>query len=254
MKIFNTLFRATAISVSLSLALGAAAQAAEPIKNVVLVHGAYADGSGWRAVYDILVRDGFKVSVVQQPLTGLDDDVQATRRVLDQQDGPVVLVGHSYGGMIITDAGTDAKVKALVYVAALQPAVGDSVIGLAKTMKAPSDDVKQTKDGFLYLDPAKFAADFAADLPAKQTAFMANAQMPAALAAFNAPAKAASWRDKPSYSIVATDDMTLSPDLQRWMYKRAGAHITEIKGSHAVFISQPAAVAKVIEAAARGQH
>lgn len=251
MKIPNALFRATALSLALSAA--AHTHAAEPIKNVVLVHGAYADGSGWRAVYDILVRDGFKVSVVQQPLTGLADDVQATRRILDLQDGPVVLVGHSYGGMIITDAGADPKVKALVYVAALQPDVGDSVISLAKTMKAPSDDVRQTKDGFLYLDPARFAADFAADLPAAQTGFMAKAQMPAALAAFNAPNQIATWRDKPSYAIVATDDMTLSPDLQRWMYQRAGAHVTEIKGSHAVFVSQPAAVAKVIEAAARGQ-
>ncbi|MFA9218255.1 MAG: alpha/beta fold hydrolase [Sphingomonadaceae bacterium] len=248
MKISKTLLRATV----LSLALTAAAHAAEPIKNVVLVHGAYADGSGWRAVYDILVHDGFKVSVVQQPLTGLDDDVQATRRILDLQDGPVVLVGHSYGGMVITDAGTDPKVKALVYVAALLPDVGNSVIQLAQTMAAPSNDVKQTKDAFLYLDPAKFAADFAADLPATQAAFMAQAQMPAALAAFNAPTKVASWRNKPSYAIVAAQDMTLSPDLQRWMYQRAGAHVTEINGSHAVFISQPLAVANVIEAAARG--
>jgi pimeloyl-ACP methyl ester carboxylesterase len=237
---------------ALSLSLGATAHAAAPIKNIVLVHGAYADGTGWRGVHDILVRDGYKVSIVQQPLSGLEDDVNATRRVLALQDGPVVLVGHSYGGMIITDAGDDPNVKALVYVAALLPDVGDSVLSLAKSMKAPSDDVQQTRDGYLYLKPAKFAADFAADVAPETSAFMAVSQMPAALAAFNAPTRVASWKTKPHYAIVSTEDVTLSPTLQRWMYQRAGANVTEIKGSHAVFISQPAAVAKVIEAAAAG--
>jgi pimeloyl-ACP methyl ester carboxylesterase len=246
MKLTSTLFAAAMAALALPAA-------AAPIKNIVLVHGAYADGTGWRGVHDILVKDGYNVSIVQQPLSGLADDVAATRRILALQDGPVVLVGHSYGGMIITDAGDDPNVKALVYVAALLPDVGDSVISLAKTMKAPSDDVQQTKDGYLYLHPDKFAADFAADVPPKTSAFMAKSQMPIALAAFNAPTKVASWKNKPHYGIVSTQDVTLSPELQRWMYKRAGAKVTEIKGSHAVFISQPAAVAKVIEAAANGK-
>jgi len=238
---------------ALALTIGAAAHAAPPIKNIVLVHGAYADGTGWRGVHDILVRDGYNVSIVQQPLSGLEDDVAATRRILALQDGPVVLVGHSYGGMIITDAGDDPNVKALVYVAALLPDVGDTVLSLAKTMKAPNDDVLQTKDGYLYLKHDKFAADFAADVPAKTSAFMAKSQMPVALAAFNAPTKVASWKNKPHYGIVSTEDGALSPALQRWMYKRAGTKVTELKGSHAIFISQPAAVAKVIEAAANGK-
>lgn len=230
-----------------------AATQAEPIKNIVLVHGAFADGTGWRAVHDILVKDGYKVSVVQQPLSGLEDDVAATRRILDLQDGPVVLVGHSYGGSVITDAGADDKVKALVYVAALQPDAGESLMQLAKSMPAPNDDVRATKDGaYLYLDPARFAADFAADLPPAQSAFMAVSQMPVAVAAFGAPTKVASWRQKPSYAIVASQDKALNPDLQRWMYKRSGAKVTELKGSHAIYASQPGAVAKVIEAAARG--
>jgi len=251
MKLTNTVLSAAAAAFALTL--GAPAQAAAPIRNIVLVHGAYADGTGWRAVHDILVKDGYNVSIVQQPLSGLADDVAATRRILALQDGPVVLVGHSYGGMIITDAGDDPNVKALVYVAALLPDVGDTVLSLAKTMKAPNDDVKQTKDGYLYLHPAKFAADFAADVPPNTSAFMARSQMPVALAAFNEPTKVASWKNKPHYGIVATQDVALNADLQRAMYKHADAKVTEIKGSHAIFMSQPAAVAKVIEAAANGK-
>ena len=238
-----------AASAAMTLAVGAA-QAAD-VKNIVLVHGAYADGSGWKGVYDILVKDGYKVSIVQQPLTSLTDDVAATKRILDLQDGPVVLVGHSYGGQIITDAGADKNVKALVYVAALQPEVGDSVISLASTMELPNKDVKETPDGFLYLDPATFAADFAADLPADLSGFMAISQMPVAKLAFTQTTKVASWHDKPSYGIVATKDIALNADLERWMYKRSGAKVTEIDASHAVFISQPQAVADVIEEAAR---
>jgi pimeloyl-ACP methyl ester carboxylesterase len=230
---------------------------AEPVtigaKNIVLVHGANTDGSGWRGVHDILTRDGYHVSVVQQPLTGLVDDVAATNRVIDQQDGPVILVGHSYGGTIITVAGADPKVRALVYVAALQPDVGETTGQLAASMpgEVPASDLKPTKDGFIFVDPTKFVADVAADLQPAQAKYMANSQMPVAAAAFEAPVTAAAWRDKPSYGIIATADRALNPMLARWMYKRSGAEVTEIKASHLVYISQPLVVARVIERAAR---
>ncbi len=220
-------------------------------QNIVLVHGALVDGSGWRGVYDILSRDGYNVSIVQQPLTGLDQDVAATKSVLDQQDGDVVLVGHSYGGTIITAAGDDPKVKALVYVAALQPEKGESTAQLLQSMPSPTDDIKPTKDGFLLIDRAKFAADFGADLPKDQAEFMARSQMPVAVAGTNAQVSVAAWHDKPSYGIVAKNDKTINPDLERWMYKRARSTVTEINGSHALYISQAAAVAKVIEEAAK---
>jgi len=219
--------------------------------TIVLVHGALIDGSSWRGVYDVLTRDGYRVSIVQQPLTGLDEDVAATQRVLDQQDGPVILVGHSYGGSIITVAGSDPKVKALVYVAALQPDVGETTGQLAPPMPPMSNDFKPTKDGFVFLDPAKFAADFGADLPKAQAEFMARSQMPVSGAAFNAKLTAAAWRDKPSYAIVATQDRALNPELARWMAKRAGSKVTVLKASHAVHISHPRDVARVIETAAR---
>ena len=221
-------------------------------KNIVLVHGANTDGSGWRGVHDILTRDGYHVSVVQQPLTGLVDDVAATNRVIDQQDGPVILVGHSYGGTIITVSGADPKVRALVYVAALQPDAGETSNQLAASMpgEVPGSDLKLTNDGFVFLDPTKLAADVAADLPPAQAEYMAHAQMPVAAAAFDAPVTVAAWHDKPSYGIVATADRALNPMLARWMYKRSGAKITEIKASHLVYISQPDAFAGVIETAA----
>lgn len=219
-------------------------------RNIVLVHGALVDGSGWRGVYDILTRDGYHVSIVQQPLTSLDQDVAATKSVLDQQDGDVVLVGHSYGGTIITAAGDDPKVKALVYVAAL-PEKGESTAQLLQPMPSPTNDIKPTKDGFLLIDPAKFAADFGADLPKDLGEFMARSQMPVAVAATSAPVSIVAWHDKPSYGIVAKNDKTINPDLERWMYKRAGSTVTEVEGSHAIYISQAAAVAKVIEEAAK---
>jgi pimeloyl-ACP methyl ester carboxylesterase len=242
-----------AVLVAASTAVEAGSAATGTVKSIVLVHGANTDGSGWRGVYDILTKDGYRVSVVQRPLTGLDDDVAATKRVIDQLEGPVILVGHSYGGSIITVAGADPKVRALVYVAALQPDVGETTGELAASMPGAmaSDDLKPTKDGFIFLDPTKFAAVFA-DLPRAQANFMANAQMPVAAAAFGAPVTVAAWRDKPSYGIVATEDRALNPKLARWMYKRSGAEVTEIKASHAVYISHPAAVAAVIEKAARG--
>ncbi|RFB80446.1 alpha/beta hydrolase [Methylovirgula sp. 4M-Z18] len=240
------------IAIAASPALKAMAAEIDAVKNIVLVHGANTDGSGWRGVYDILKKDGYRVSVVQEPLTGLSDDVAATKRVIDQQDGPIILVGHSYGGTIITVAGADPKVRALVYVAALQPDVGETTNQLAASIPGdiPASDIKPTKDGFLFVDPSKFAADVATDLPPAQAAYMANAQMPVAAAAFDAPVSVAAWHDKPSYGIVATADRALNPMLARWMYKRSGAKITEIKGSHLVYISQPDLVAGVIETAA----
>ncbi len=222
-------------------------------ENIVLVHGALIDGSSWRGVYDILTRDGYRVRIVQEPLTGLDDDVAATRRVIDQLEGPIVLVGHSYGGSIITVAGADPKVRTLVYVAALQPDVGETTNQLAASMPGatPAGDLKLTKDGFIFLDPARFAADFGADLAPARAKFMANSQEPVAATAFDAPVTVAAWRNKPSYAVIATQDRALNPKLARWMYKRSGAQVTEIKASHAVYISHPAAVAAVIEKAAR---
>jgi pimeloyl-ACP methyl ester carboxylesterase len=234
-------------------AAGAKVARIDAVKNIVLVHGADTDGSGWRGVYDILKKDGYHVNVVQEPLTGLSEDVAATQRVIDQQDGPVILVGHSYGGTIITVAGADPKVRALVYVAALQPDVGETTNQLASSIPGdiPSSDVKPTRDGFLFIDPAKFAADVATDLSPAQADYMANSQMPVAAAAFDAQVTVAAWHDKPSFGIVATADRALNPMLARWMYKRSGAKITEIKANHLVYISQPGAVASVIEAAAR---
>ena len=219
--------------------------------TIVLVHGALIDGSSWRGVYDVLTRDGYRVRVVQQPLTGLDEDVAATRRVLDELDGPVILVGHSYGGSIITLAGADPKVKALVYVAALQPDVGETSGQVAPPMPPASNDLKPTKDGFVFLDPTKFAADFGADLPKAQAEFMAHSQMPVSGAAFDAKLTAAAWRDKPSYAIIATQDRALDPEIARRMAERAGSKVTVIRASHAVHISHPRAVARVIETAAR---
>jgi pimeloyl-ACP methyl ester carboxylesterase len=218
------------------------------------VHGAITDGSGWRGVYDILAKDGYHVSVVQQPLTGLADDVAATKRVIDQQDGPVILVGHSYGGTIITVAGADPKVRALVYVAALQPDKGETTNQLTASMPGDvsASDFKPTKDGFIFIDPAKFPSDVAADVPPAQANYMANAQMPVAAAAFDAKVTVAAWRDKPSYGIIAMADHALRPKLAHWMYQRSGAQVTEVnKASHLVYISHPDVVARVIEKAAR---
>jgi pimeloyl-ACP methyl ester carboxylesterase len=220
-----------AVVVATSPALEARAAGIGAVKNIVLVHGADTDGSGWRGVYDILKKDGYHVSVVQEPLTGLSDDVAATQRVVDQQDGPVILVGHSYGGTIITVAGADPKVRALVYVAALQPDVSETTNQLASSIPGDisSSDVNPTKDGFLFIDPTKFAADVGTDLPPALADYMAHSQMSVAAAAFDAPVTVAAWRDKPSYGIIATADRALNPKLARWMYKRSGAKITGSK-------------------------
>src|ERR1700681_1396250 len=230
-----------------------AQSAPSPIADVtiVLVHGALIDGSSWRGVYDVLTKDGYRVSIVQPPLTGLDEDVAATKRVLDQQDGPVILVGHSYGGSIITVAGTDPKVKALVYVAALQPDVGETSAEVAPPKKQASNDLRPTKDGFIFLDPAKFATDVGADLPKATAEFMARSQMPILGAAFSTKLSVAAWHDKPSYVIIAAEDRELGPAIARRMANRAGSKVTVLKGSHFTHISHPRAVARVIETAAR---
>ena len=249
--------KAIAIACGFSCLLAPASStvhAAPPQKNapsIVLVHGALIDGSAWRGVYDVLTHDGYHVSIVQQPLTGLDADVAATKRVLDQQPGPVILVGHSYGGAIITVAGIDPKVKALVYVAALQPDVGESVGQVAPADPQQAQDFYVTPDGFGTLKPEKFAADFGADLPRALADFMAHAQVPVALHVFDTQVSVAAWHDKPSYFVLATEDRALAPAVAERMAQRAGSKITRVKASHAVLISQPRAVARVIETAAR---
>jgi pimeloyl-ACP methyl ester carboxylesterase len=221
------------------------------VKNIILVHGALVDASGWHAVYRILVAQGYQVSMVSQPLTSRAADIAAVRRILDLQVGPVVLVGHSYGGVLISEVGADPKVKALVYVSALQPDAGESPFELLQSKPAASQAVRFTPDGYAYLEPSKFQEDFAADLPKEQTDFMANSQMFVAVECLQAPVSVAAWREKPSYAIVATEDRSLDPDLQRWMYQRAASQVTELIGSHAIYISQPDAVAAVISTAAR---
>ena len=214
------------------------------------------DGSGWRAVYDILTKDGFHVTIVQEPLTGLAEDVDATKRVIDQQTGPVVLVGHSYGGSVITDAGADPKVSALVYVAALQPDTGEASGQLMSKFAAPNDAMRvatnrATPDKYFFIPPAKFRETYAADVPAPEAQFMADSEQQLAQKAMGAPLSVAAWHNKPSYAILTTQDHVISPELQRWMYQRSGAKVTEVPASHAVFVSQPEAVARVIEAAAK---
>ena len=221
------------------------------IRNVVLVHGAFADGSGWKPVADILHKDGYTVSVVQEPLTSLADDVAATNRILDRQSGPVVLVGHSYGGAVITEAGNNARVASLVYVAAFAPDEGETLGPLLGSIPAAATSMAPTADGYVLVDQAQFPADFAADLPPAEAQFMAISQVPLNSTILGTPITAPAWKTKPSYGVVATQDRMINPDLERSMYKRAGARVTEIKSSHAVFLSQPRAVADVIEQAAR---
>jgi pimeloyl-ACP methyl ester carboxylesterase len=224
------------------------------IRNVVLVHGAWADGSGWKGVYDILVKDGYNVSIVQEPETSFTDDVAATKRVLAQQDGPCILVGHSYGGAVITEAGTDSSVAGLVYVAAHMPDAGENEADDGK--RFPSDlsksgAIKKTADGFTYLDPAQFHEYFAADLSAELAGFMARSQVLNLADSFKAVITTAAWRSKPSWMLVAAADRTINPDLERWYGTRANSHKVEVSGaSHAVYISRPKDVAALIEEAA----
>jgi len=232
---------------------GTAPVCAAPVKNIVLVHGAFVDGSGWRPVYDILVQHGYRVSVVQQPLTGLADDVAATRRVLAQQDGPCILVGHSYGGAIITEAGTDTHVVGLVYIAAHAPDDGETETANGQRYPAAGRDaIQKGPDGYTQLDPARYHAEFAADLPADEAAYEAHAQMPTAGAVFSTPISNPAWKLKPSWYMVARSDRIISPDLERMYAARAHSHTIEIGGaSHSVYRSHPAEVAALIEQAAQ---
>jgi pimeloyl-ACP methyl ester carboxylesterase len=231
------------------------AQNEVPIRNVVLVHGAWADGSGWKGVYDILVKDGYNVSIVQEPETSFKEDVAATKRVLAQQDGPCILVAHSYGGAVITEAGTNPSVAGLVYVAAHMPDAGENEADDGK--RFPSDlskstAIKKTADGFTYLDPTQFHEYFASDLPAEQAAFMARSQVLNLADNFKAIITTPAWRSKPSWMLVATKDRTINPDLERWYATRAKSHTVEVPGaSHSVYVSHPREVADVIESAAR---
>jgi pimeloyl-ACP methyl ester carboxylesterase len=224
------------------------------VRNIVLVHGAWADGSGWKGVYEILVKHGYNVSIVQEPETSFKDDVAATRRVIAQQDGPCILVAHSYGGAVITEAGTDPIVAGLVYIAAHMPDAGESEAGDGK--RFPSDlskstAIKMTPDGFTYIDPAQFHEYFAADLSAEQAAFMARSQVFNAAENFKAVITTPAWRSKPSWMLVPTKDRTINPDLERWYAARANSHKVEVPGaSHAVYVSRPKEVAAVIEEAA----
>ena len=223
------------------------------VRNVVLVHGGFVDGSGWRGVYDQLTADGFKVSVVQNQTLSLESDVETTRQVLDQLDGPAILVGHSYGGVVITEAGTHDAVAGLVYVTAFAPDHGESVSKLIADPPpgAPVPPILPPQDGFLFLDREKFAESFAADLSAADAAFMADSQVPWGLEALNGEISEPAWRNKPTWYLIATDDRMIPPPAQRAMAERAGATTTEQAGSHSVYVSQPQAVASLIKRAAQ---
>ena len=229
------------------------AKAQAAAKNIVLVHGAFADGSGWEGVYNILTGRGYNVTIVQNPLTSLDDDVAAVDRALAKQNGPTVLVGHSWGGSVITQAGVSPKVVSLVYVAAFQPDAGENTLQWATALPpAPESGILPPDEaGIIYYDKAKYHAGFCADLSKEKAAFMYASHGQFAAKGFAAPLTQAAWKTKPAYAVVATDDKSINPDTQRKMYRRSGTKATEIKGSHAVYVSQPKAVADVIEAAAK---
>ena len=219
---------------------------------IALVHGGFVDGSGWEDVCRILKKDGYRVSIVQNPTTTLADDVAATKRVIAEQKGPVILVGHSYGGVVITEAGNDPGVAGLVYIAAFAPDRGESVAALIKDAPpgAPVPPILPPKEGFLALDRTKFAASFAADVEPEKAEFMANSQVPWGVDALNGAVTEPAWKAKPSWYLVATDDRMIPPAAQRAMSKRAGSTVVEVKGSHAVYVSQPEAVAELIRRAA----
>jgi pimeloyl-ACP methyl ester carboxylesterase len=225
------------------------------IRNIVLVHGGFVDGSGWEGVYRALKKDGFKVSIVQNPTISLANDVEVTKRVIAAQDGPVVLVGHSYGGAVITEAGNDPKVEALVYIAAFAPDAGESVNTLIKdpVPGAPVPPILPPQDGFLLLDRTKFAASFAGDLNPEQAAFMADSQVPWGVEALAGTITQPAWKSKPSWYLVSTEDRMIPPPAQRFMSKRAGASVVEAVGSHSIYVSQPAAVAGLIASAAKAK-
>lgn len=249
----------TAFALAVALLLGAGVSAAQaapaaPIKNIVLVHGGFVDGAGWRGVYDILKKDGFNVAVVQNPTISLAGDVAATKEVVDALAGPVILVGHSYGGVVITEAGTNPNVAGLVYITAFAPDKGESVNSLIANPPpgAPVPPILPPKNGFLALDKAKFAASFAGDVDAKTAAFMADSQVPWGVEALGGQVTEPAWKSKPSWYLRVTDDKMIPLPAQQAMSKRAGSTIVEVPGSHAIYVSNPKAVAAIIETAAKG--
>ena len=255
MPILRSLGWLLAISMLTRYPLAAQAKnSASRLHNIVLVHGAWADGYGWRGVYDILVKDGYNVSIVQEPETSFQEDVAATKRVLTLQDGPCILVAHSYGGAVITEAGTDPSVVGLVYIAAHMPDAGENESDDGKRFPSDlskSNGIKKTPDGFTYLDPARFHEYFAADLSDDQAAFMANSQVFNKAENFKAVITTAAWRSKPSWMLVAGSDRTINPALERWYAARAHSHTVEVPGaSHSVYVSRPKEVAALIEDAA----
>ena len=229
------------------------AEGAGGIKNVVLVHGGFVDGSGWEGVYKLLKKDGFDVSVVQNPTISLSGDVAVTHRALAAMNGPSILVGHSYGGVVITESGNHPNVAGLVYIAAFAPDKGESVSSLIQNPPpgAPVPPILPPQDGYLFLDRAKFQASFAADVAPDTASFMADAQVPWGVEALGGAITEPAWRSKQSWYLVSTDDKMIPPDAQRAMSKRAGATVVEVKGSHSVYVSQPKAVADLIEQAAK---
>jgi len=222
--------------------------------SIILIHGDFVDGSSWEPVYNILRKDDYRVSVVQNRTLSLTDDVAATKRVIARETNSVILVGHSYGGVVITEAGNDPKVAGLVYIAAFAPDKGESVASLVKNPApgAPIPPILPAQDGYLLLDRTKFATSFAADLPKEKANFMADAQLPWGLGAWEAPVTEAAWRSKPSWYLVATEDRMIPPAAQRAMSSRVGARAIEVKGSHAIHVSKPDAVAALIKRAAKG--
>ncbi|WDF80343.1 alpha/beta hydrolase [Mucilaginibacter sp. KACC 22773] len=245
-----------ALTVALATVTGTVTEAAaQAVKNVVLVHGAFADGSGYRALYTVLTKKGYHVTVVQNPLTSLEDDVTATKTALDKQDGPAILVGHSWGGAVITEAGNHPKVAALVYIAAFQPDNGESALQWLQTAApAPENGVLAPDDkGIVYYDKDKYHAGFCADISKEEADFMYASQGAFYAKGFITPITHAAWRDKPAYGLIATEDKSIAPEIQQAMYKRSNTKVTEIKGSHVIFMSQPEKVAAVIiEAATKG--
>jgi len=224
------------------------------VKNIVLVHGGFVDGSGWEGDYKALRKDGYTVAVVQNPTLSLADDVAVTKRAIAALNGPVILVGHSYGGVVVTEAGNDPKVAGLVYIAAFAPDVGESVSSLIANPPpgAPMPPILPPRDGYLLLDRAKFSASFAADVHEDLAAFMADSQVPWGVEALNGAISQPAWKTKPSWYLVSTEDKMIPPDAQRFMSKRARSIVVEAKGSHAIYVSQPQAVASLIEKAAKG--
>ncbi|AEV99499.1 hydrolase [Niastella koreensis] len=250
------LIHSTLLSILLlTISIMTNAQTPTGVKNVVIVHGAFADGSGWQNVYELLTKQGYHVTIVQNPLSSLNDDVAATTRILDKQDGPTVLVGHSWGGSVITQAGVHPKVAALVYVAAFVPEVNETTLDLIKTAPPATENGILPPDdkGFIFYDKQKFHAGFAADVPKEKAEFMYASQGPIAAQSFVTPLTQAAWKTKPSFAIVAAEDKSINPDIERFMYKRAGSKVTELHGSHAIYMSKPKEVAEVIEMAAKGK-